>query len=439
MRWLWLLLIMLALAWPVSAQETPPDFVEASLDATTAYVGQPVLYTWRWYLATANAGSSENARIDLPDFVGFGQETLPITDPVSQLIDGRQYQVITQQIRLYPRQSGTLDIEPVQIMLAETPFQPAQTLTSAAFRVVVQPLPAAAPPEFRNAIGQFTVAAALSAATVAAGEPVTLTLTISGAGNTAQLLPPALPLPETWRVYAGDSQFVPDTPQVGRRIVTWTLIPLVTGPQTVPPIIFAFFDPLTGQYVRRETLPLSLAVTPGSVTPPPPATLTPAPPPVVAAEPLWQPPGAIQPGVAVPAALLWLLWLLPPLLTAAVWWRTAVPRPAGVASAPAGSRALQQARLHVQQAAALAPAAACERTATIILAYVQARAGQTVTRDTLGAALDGLPPVLQSRLLACLEQAEAGRYAPVTAADRAALLKQTLAMLAQVDTQWQNS
>src|SRR5262245_53758442 len=94
-----LALVCLLFIFCVAARATddPVDCVEAQVDNPAPYAGQPVLFTWRWFIATTG-GANDSTRVQLPDFAGFGQEAQPVSDPQSQLINGRQYQVLTQQI-----------------------------------------------------------------------------------------------------------------------------------------------------------------------------------------------------------------------------------------------------------------------------------------------------------------------------------------------------
>jgi hypothetical protein len=431
----WLVLVWLWLAFPIAAQETPQDYLEAAVDNAAPFVGQPIVFTWRWYLATANAGmNSDQIRIEIPSFVGFGQETLPQEPPTSQLINGRQYQVVQQRIRLYPLQAGNFTLGAVRVKIPESPFAPAATLTTLPLAVTVQPLPTGAPPTFINAVGQFEVAATIDPTTVTSGQPLTLTLNIQGAGNLRQLLRPPLDLGATWRVYEQDDTFTAISPEIGTRTWSWVLIPIQNGIQTLPSIPFTFFNPLTQSYETRPTAALSVDVQ-GSALPLPTPT-----PPVIPLQPTPLPlkplPARLATAQPLPNPLLWLLWLSVPLVVGGSgWWLGR--RTASTAPRVTGSRALQQTLARLAQAQGQSPQAQCEQIAAALLVYVTAKSGQTIAREHLETALQALPPADQAAFMDCLTHAEAARYAPITADDAALLLQETRALVLQVDQRWQ--
>jgi hypothetical protein len=433
-----LTLLIIWICTAVWAQDAPADFIEAEVDNRAPYIGQPVLFTWRWFLSAANAGSTnDSTRVQLPDFAGFGQEAVPASDPQSQLINGRQYQVITQQIVLYPLQDGSLTIAPIRITTPETPFAPASLLETQPIILNVQPLPPNAPASFKNAIGQFDLSSAVSTTAMTAGQPVTFTVRLTGTGNITQALAPELPSLNGWRIYPQPARLEQSTPQVGTRIFEWTLIPLQAGAQRLPSIEFSYFSPQTQAYQTLQTAPITLDVMPGAA---PQATLMPDLTPVEIALPATPAlksvpatPGTSDPGIGMQ---FWLLWAFPPLGVGGLWLMQR--RQTGAIAQPrlSGSRALQQAQARLKSVAGLKPRSASEQIGTAIYDYLSAKSGKTVNPATLSETISGLPTDLSKRLIACVEQSEAARYAPVSVGDVTLLLKETAATLIQVDKVW---
>jgi hypothetical protein len=438
LRYTGVVLLILFLHVGVWAQDTPADFIEAAIDNPAPYVGQPVMFTWRWFLATANAGSTnDSTNIELPDFAGFGQETLPVGDPQSQLINGRQYQVITQQIVLYPLQAGILTIAPIRINTPETPFAPAIFLETQSITVNVQALPQDAPTSFRNAVGQFDLSSSTSTTAMTAGQPVTFAVMLTGTGNITQVLAPELPPLPNWRVYPQPTRMEQSTAQVGTRIFEWTLIPLQAGAQRLPSVELSYFNPQTQSYQTVQTAPITLDVMPGAA---PQATLIPdagtdtAPTPIVfVLKPLPNVLGTSEPRVGMQ---FWLLWLFPPLVVGGLW--VMQRQPSGVDAQPRmnASRALQQAQARLKSVTGMTPRAASEGINTAILEYLGAKAGKPVNSANISQILGGVPDDLRQRLRACIEQSAAARYAPVSVGDVTLLLKETAALLVQVDKAW---
>jgi len=126
-------------------------------------------------------------------------------------------------------------------------------LTTEPLTIDVQEPPAQNRPDsFRDAIGQFKVSAALSSRSVTAGEPITMTLTITGKGNFERISPPAIPETPGWRMYPPKSNFQSDDPLAwtGTRTFEYIMIPDSEMVNEVPGIRFAYFDPEKLEYVE---------------------------------------------------------------------------------------------------------------------------------------------------------------------------------------------
>jgi len=125
------------------------------------------------------------------------------------------------------------------------------TVSSQPVAVQVRPLPSEnVPPEFTGAIGRFSLNAAISSTNVAAGDPLTLTVRLSGLGNLESLRWSA---PSNWaglRLYEPTSTLeVSDAlGHSGAKTIEQVVIPDSTAVRAVPPIRFAFFDPVRDSY-----------------------------------------------------------------------------------------------------------------------------------------------------------------------------------------------
>ncbi len=138
------------------------------------------------------------------------------------------------------------------------------TVTTPSASLSVKPLPTPAPAEFAGAVGQFTLDASVVPATVAVGEPVTWTLTFSGAGNWPDIS--ALPPRNVSRDFHVVSPQAKRTPKdnalfdaaLSEDVV---LIPTKPGTYTLGPVSLACFNPKTGSYQTLTTKPFILTVT----------------------------------------------------------------------------------------------------------------------------------------------------------------------------------
>jgi tetratricopeptide (TPR) repeat protein len=152
-----------------------------------------------------------------------------------------------------------LDIDPGPAMRTRSVFAvgPAQTVR------VVPPPEENRPPSFIGAIGAYMHAAAqLDAQQCKIGDPLTLTLTVSGDITLHNAYPPTLPWPQEelsdrFRVY---SDTVETRRQNDRLIFTYRLRPITVGTIEVPPLPVTYYDRQKRDYQTVWTRPVPLRV-----------------------------------------------------------------------------------------------------------------------------------------------------------------------------------
>jgi len=132
------------------------------------------------------------------------------------------------------------------------PFQ----ATSPALTVHVQSLPdEGKPANFKGAIGDFRLEARVSPKKVKAGDPITLTMTISGTGNFDTVSTPVLDSKEGFKVYE------PEAKQgEASKVFEQAIIPQSEAITEIPKITFSFFNPQTGKYRSLTQGPFQISV-----------------------------------------------------------------------------------------------------------------------------------------------------------------------------------
>ncbi len=118
---------------------------------------------------------------------------------------------------------------------------------------------------FTGGIGNFTLSQPkLSAAEVEAGEPITLTVALSGEGNLEGVAAPEIGEVAGWQGFKPTTDFQRDEsePSIARgtKTFTYTLIPRRAGLKGTPPLPFSFFDPVKRAYVDATVPPLPVVV-----------------------------------------------------------------------------------------------------------------------------------------------------------------------------------
>jgi len=139
-----------------------------------------------------------------PAFTGFWSVEIPVDNEgtVSEVIDGERYRVgVVKHVALFPNRSGALEIPPLEVeAVVQVPRRRSSDPFDAFFRdpfgrsekyvlrsdpipVHVDPLPPGAPDGFRGAVGTYRMNVSVDRTEAAVGDPVTLRVSIEGAGN----------------------------------------------------------------------------------------------------------------------------------------------------------------------------------------------------------------------------------------------------------------
>jgi hypothetical protein len=137
------------------------------------------------------------------------------------------------------------------------------TIGSSPSELKVLPLPTEGQPEnFSGAVGDFHVSSDISPPSVAAGEPLTLRLHISGAGNFDRVDSTMFDHLDHWKTYPAKSSFTPSDAvgYQGEKVFEQPLIAAQPGEQSIPGLEFDYFNPNTRRYERAQTPPINVTI-----------------------------------------------------------------------------------------------------------------------------------------------------------------------------------
>jgi len=260
---------------PPSQPSTPAAdnvHVLASADRTTAYQGEQVTVSYSFYTRT-RVGELQVA--EMPSFSGFWVES--VFDARELDYQEREYRgarysaALIKKVALFPTRAGELTVGAMK--MAGTVVRPGGfffesaepfLVSSSPITVDVKPLPdAGKPASFSGGVGQFELSARLDRDSSTGGEPVNLTVAVSGTGNIKLIGVPEVPR------MAGVRMLDPETKddvgsQTGRlkgtREFVYPIMPQADGRFSVPSIEMGFFDPEKQVYYTRTTPPLEFTV-----------------------------------------------------------------------------------------------------------------------------------------------------------------------------------
>ena len=241
-------------------------FVEAEVDNVAPYLGQQIVYIFRFYQAI-DFPINFRGRLDYraPSFTDFWSQTVLSQPHYTTSAAEREYTVTEVRTALFPAGLNEITIEPARLVVPGGLLTPDVVLETEPITIDVQSLPKGAPEDFNGAVGQFEIKAALSADEGQVNDTLTLAIDIEGAGNIDALSEPELPELPTWRLF--DSQPLttvePREDRVyGVRRFERLIVPGQPGQYTIPSINFSYYDPEVGAYQVIHTDPLPVTIRP---------------------------------------------------------------------------------------------------------------------------------------------------------------------------------
>jgi len=233
-------------------------FLRAHLSKKEVYRGEQLVLYYTLYF---RSGIS-NYEMPASKLNGFWSKEIEIKNPEvkTQNINGVNYRTaVVRKLILFPQKSGELVIDPAR-MTVDVQYSFFDTrrikLTSNAVKLKVKELPAGAPPEFNGAVGNFRIESTLSSDEAAVNEPLTLRVKISGTGNIQLIDLPEPRLPDDFEVYDPKiNEHISTRGDVlsGTKSYEYLLVPRQRGTYKLDSLIFAWFDPATGEYKKAHT------------------------------------------------------------------------------------------------------------------------------------------------------------------------------------------
>ncbi|MFH0782716.1 MAG: BatD family protein [Pseudomonadota bacterium] len=151
----------------------------------------------------------------------------------------------------------------------------------------VIPLPTAnQPKDFSGAIGDFTLKVSTDRQDLVVGEPLKLSMEISGRGNFDRVEAPSFPDDPAWKTYTPSATFTSDgTSSSGTKVFDQAVIAKNDGVKEIPSLSFSYFDPVKKDYITRTSAPIAVKLAKSTAPPPPPPPPPPQPQSIVAPSP----------------------------------------------------------------------------------------------------------------------------------------------------------
>lgn len=256
-------------------------FVTASVEDSSPYVGEQVVYVWRFFRRLGV--SVEAAQLTTLEFGDLVSEDLGDTREYVTTTNGVQYTVSEIRKALFPQRAGKALIPASELQCRVAVKRRGQRrslideffggnyqletkiLRTKPIELDIKALPSP-PVGFSGLVGQFDIQARMSKLDLKVGESSTLELVLSGVGNVQQLSEPSLPALADFKIY--DDQPSVSIDRSGNRLSARktykkALVPLKAGESTVPSIPLIYFDPKEQIYRTARTAAITLDILPG--------------------------------------------------------------------------------------------------------------------------------------------------------------------------------
>jgi len=275
--------------------ETEDFKLRLSLSNTKCYVGEPVILRAVWYVGT-KVGNYElsvpilgNANFTFADPQGAqysqvqvaGGNVAAVQSPA--MLDGRQYESVTFSKVLIPKKSGTFEIPAASVVCAayagqqkqQSPFGddfPFFASTRDVYKKVavssestvleVLPMPTTGKPAgFAGHVGEYTIAVSATPVDVSIGDPITLTVALSGPAYLDNVeLPPLGDQPALAKDFRIPKEIAPGKIAGGTKVFTQSIRAMREDVQCIPPVELVYFDTKSGQYKTARSVPIPLKV-----------------------------------------------------------------------------------------------------------------------------------------------------------------------------------
>lgn len=285
---------------PQSAPPAPaPDGEEAKLafaklilPKQEVFVGEMIPVEVRFYF---NQGYQFEIQGQRPSISGEGFTVQRLLDAQrgEQRVGNADYHVLTFRTAITPLKSGQIELPSVTLnAITRVPMSSMgsmddlfdQFFSGSGFpgmgqarelvistdpaQLTVKSLPTAGRPEnFSGAVGAFTISSMADPVKVGAGEPVTLTVTVTGRGNFDAMGDPELVDDEGWRSYPPAQNFQPDDAvgYSGQKNFEFAIVAAESRDAT-PGAEFSFFNPESEKYETVSASPVAVQAEAPSAT-----------------------------------------------------------------------------------------------------------------------------------------------------------------------------
>ncbi len=248
----------------------------AYVSPETVFVGQQAKYQLGVFL-----DESVRDRIRRMEALAPDMRRVMAYDPAQPLevfqltaTGGRRYEAHVYQRAVVPLAPGRIAIPPARLLyslpLTFSFFSREENYelkSDSAIIIAIDPPLEGRPAGYSGSVGQISASVRLDTTAGRVGDPLALTVRLSGEGNVKLWARPELNIPGASVVPAGDRvTLASDRIQIrGTKDFEWVLTPERDGQLIVPSVEYPYFDPSSREYNVAKTVPETLSIASGSL------------------------------------------------------------------------------------------------------------------------------------------------------------------------------
>jgi hypothetical protein len=250
---------------------------QAIAEPDTVYVGEQAFYEVAVFLNGAvRSRLRRNPTFFPPDMVSMLAYDIAMAnaEPPPRRIGRECFDALVYRRAIFPLVPGRHAIPPAQLVyslpLGMSFFSREESFelrTDSTILIAVAPPAEARPPDYRGAVGRLEVDSRIESRDARVGDPIVVTVGVSGAGNVNLFPRPDLDIPWGALVPSGERVAVDsNAPMIGgRKEFDWILTPYQDGDVVVPEIRYPFFDPALRRYQTAVSDAIRIFVGPGYI------------------------------------------------------------------------------------------------------------------------------------------------------------------------------
>lgn len=271
-------------------------FLRVTPSKKTAYVGEPVVLTYKLY---TRVPVSQLSVSKMPSYGGFWMKEASDNNGTlrqsAEVVNGVEYTTAeVKKVVLIPQKSGKLSVEPMGIeciaqivtqrnnqrgndpfdVFFNDPFfsrnytNVQKNIETSTLTLDVKSLPEDGKPAgFTGAVGNYNFSASIDKTEASTNEALNLVLTVSGSGNIELLNLPAPAFPPDFEVYdpkITSSVDVNSQGTNGTKKAEYLIIPRRAGDFNIPAVTFSYFNPSKNQYVTLASPEMNIKINKGA-------------------------------------------------------------------------------------------------------------------------------------------------------------------------------